>query len=195
MNKRCPFFTQYKSQYDKSNTEEEVKGIFDHLPKTKTNDELRREELVKIMRDRSLSREEKAKRMDEVKVKYAAVPPIEKTEVVAVSQQQPSTSNEQQQKPKERVANKFRVSKYTPPKSLNESDGDDSQETMETAATTKVSVDLSAKSYAERRRASLESLENSICSNDTSGSGGGGRVMSVRERLMMYKNDEFVVKA
>ena len=159
------------------------------MPKAKTNDELRREELVKIMRDRSLSREEKARRMDEVKAKYAV--PKEETEG-AVSQQQPS-NNEQQQQPKEKVANKFRVSKYTPPKNQNtESDGDDSQGTMETAATTKVSVDLSAKSYAERRRASLESLENSICSNDTNGS--GGRVMSVRERLMMYKNDEFVVK-
>lgn len=186
MNDLARCLLQYTSQYDKSKTEEEGKGIFDHLPKAKTNDELRREELVKIMRDRSLSREEKARRMDGIKAKYAN--PMEETNGV-VSQQ---SSNEQQQ-PKEKVATKFRVSKYTPPKNQNiESDGDDSQETMETAATTKVSVDLSAKSYAERRRASLESLENSICSNDTNGS--GGRVMSVRERLMMYKNDEFVVK-
>mmetsp|Transcript_22263 Transcript_22263/g.48357 ORF Transcript_22263/g.48357 Transcript_22263/m.48357 type:complete len:99 (+) Transcript_22263:362-658(+) len=53
----------------------------------------------------------------------------------------------------------------------------------------KVHVDLSAKTYAERRRASLQSLEESIGSNGSNNNEGGARVMSLRERKSMIAQE------
>lgn len=45
------------------------------VPRGKTNDELRRGELMAIMKDKSLNKEEKARRMDEVRAKYETSAP------------------------------------------------------------------------------------------------------------------------
>ena len=44
----------------------------DDVVKERSHDELRRDELMVIMKDRSLGREKKARRMEEVRQKYAA---------------------------------------------------------------------------------------------------------------------------
>lgn len=192
--------SQYTSQYDKADKEEEKTSMFQN--EATENDKMRRAELLEIMQDKSLSREEKAKKMDEVKAKYAATTDETQGQEQHLEQQHRqelrsimkdrSLSKGRRRKSIEIAKWKYSDQQQTSAKSLKDSNSDMSEGTIETAATTKasVTVDLSTKGYAERRRASLESLENSIGSNDE-----GKHVMSVRERLSMYQNNEFIAQA
>ncbi|KAL9187515.1 hypothetical protein ACHAXT_001618 [Thalassiosira profunda] len=84
-----------RSMYDesgkivKSNSIEEDAG--NDGPKEKTADQLRRDELMAIMKDRSLSKDEKAKKMEEIKQKYdGGAPPQAEAAMSAASRGAPA---------------------------------------------------------------------------------------------------------
>lgn len=200
----------------------------------KTNGQLRREELLKVMRDRTLTKEEKARRMEEVRRMYpenedeavplplAAATSTGKEELM--EQPAPDLEGERRRElqsimrdrtlSKEERKRRLEVVKwkYSPPAhgaptpAVSASGSDEGDEAPRHPSAphdaTRVTIDLSAKSYAERRRASLQSLEESIGSSSHGSEGGGDgggerrartkKVMSVRERTALYASNEFI---
>ena len=123
--------------------------------------ELRKQELNQIINDRSLSRDEKELKMDEVRAKY--------TELVRDASSSTTASSSSKE---DEIANKWKVSKHHSP---IDSEFESSEYTMETASTTKdgMSIDLSTapKSFQmyRPRRSSMESMgASTIESNDAS---------------------------
>jgi hypothetical protein len=123
--------------------------------------ELRKQELNQIINDRSLSRDEKELKMDEVRAKY--------TELVRDTSSSTTASSSSKE---DGIANKWKVSKHHSP---IDSEFESSEYTMETASTTKdgMSIDLSTapKSFQmyRPRRSSMESTgASTIESNDAS---------------------------
>jgi len=182
----------------KKEKKEEVKRSF--LVQEKATDKLRREKLMEIMKDRSLSKEEKAKRMEEVKQQYPA-------EVIEDKQPEDTVETPDHETPNQMTEDNVRdhpivgelrqeLQTILRDRTLN---GDEKKHEMEyvrskyaslaenseSSSTVEVKLNLSAKSYSERRRASLEKLEHSIRAN-------GGAVMSLRERMLKYSNNEFI---
>lgn len=176
----------------------------------KTVDDLRREELLQVMKDKSLSREEKSTKMEEVKQKYAAMagggepeqeqeakPTTTTKEVDDLEKQRRSELQSiMRDKSLSREERKQKMDIVRWKYSNTNKDGHDTSST-ESIDSSRITVDLSAKSYADRRRASLESLEQSIASSFYSHGEGGEdvdgeqhHVMSIRERLLMYRNND-----
>ena len=219
------------AQYNESMRKIEVeddRGSFLKEKDTKTIDDVRREELLAVMKDRTLTKEEKAKKMEEVRAKYptaesaaqqaaskdeehqtsSSIPTdpaeIEKqrrAELTAIMRNK-SLKREEKKHQMDMVRWKYANNSKTPPPPQQQPQDDNtsvtSAETSSTISTKgshegrRAKMDLSAKSYADRRRASLESLEESIMSTD---SGDGNHVLSLRERMLMYANNEFVANA
>ncbi len=218
---------------------------------TKDTGDVRREELMKIMKDRTLSREEKASRMEEVRAMYpesgeddtspvssgsssttgnhqeqenegaspqagediqdrAAPLPLvvqvvskSRTELVEDERQHRSelhsimkdrTLSSTERRQKREVAHwkaVRRLSQEATPATAataNTSEGTSSSSTSsggavpspeELASLRKLRMDFSAKSYSERRRASLAALE-------------GKNSMTLKERLAMYSSNESI---
>jgi len=201
--------SMYQSSFNSNGEVGEKKGDDDDDEvKEKSTAELRREELLKVMMDRSLDREERAHKMEEVRQKYntdggaAVLEATEKEETSKIIESSSPSLDEQQRRQelqsimkdkslsREDKRQKMEVVKWkysqehntgtttttTPPQSSTEKNN-------------KVHVDLSAKTYAERRRASLQSLEESIGSNGSNNNEGGARVMSLRERKSMIAQE------
>lgn len=189
----------------------------------KTIDDVRREELLAVMKDKTLTKEEKAKKMNEVRAKYpsamdaaqqaaskneqqasSALDPAEiekqrRAELTAIMRNK-SLKREEKKHQMDMVRWKYANNSKTP-QPQDPQDDNTSVTSAETSSTisTKGShenrnakIDLSAKSYACRRRASLESLEESIMSIDSDDQ---NHVLSVRERMFVYANNEFVANA
>ena len=159
----------------------------DDVVKERSHDELRRDELMVIMKDRSLGREKKARRMEEVRQKYAAREvaddeqpgaTLEKTGQQAPCQATEDTAEkhqslvEQLRQELQSILRDKTLSRDKRKQKMEQARGkyatlaqEQDNGTTEISSTEKVSIDLSAKSYAEKRRASLEMLEISISSN------------------------------
>jgi len=139
---------------NQDNSEEDMNNI----PEEKTVDQLRRDELMKVMKDRSLSKEEKARKMEEVRQKYSTGDTKSATSTPVTPSPRPnhfrrdssaSTSNGSI------VSNNERSRPDSPP-----------------APPPIGGVDLSAKAAADKNKREMESLF---------GNRGGGKMSSNRE--------------
>ena len=188
-----------EAQSKKDLKEEEV--VRSHLQVVEDeNATARRNELMKIMRRRSLCKEEKEIKMQEVKQKYAEKGP-EDEQVVAEREQEVEVERREEVKA---VIKNRRLSSEERKQALNiikwKYSTSSSSSTVPVPATRNLTP-RNAKSYAQRRRSSLEALEQAIGSDGKSyaqrrrssieqlqqniGSSGPTRVLSLRERIAL----------
>lgn len=176
-------------------------------PKEKSADHLRREELILIMKDKSLTREEKARKMDQVKQKYGLMAatgsksnadqapgcPEQKTQLDSRRRLSQEDLDDQERidlqiilrnrslssmERKEKMEQMREV--YAALSRKAQDPGSDSSRSPSLSSTANVNLNLSAKRSALRKRESLELLTKS------------GKIMSLKERKSMYANDEFI---
>ena len=184
-----------KEAQSKKDLKEEV--VRSHLQVTEDeNATARRNELMKIMRRRSLCKEEKEVKMQEVKQKYAEQ---------GQEDEQVAEKDERREEVKAVIKNR-RLSCEERKQALNIIKwkySTSSSSTVPVPATRPSQVaPRNAKSYAQRRRSSLEALEQAIGSDGKSyaqrrrssieqlqqnmnGSSGPTRVLSLRERIAL----------